>query len=294
MATQKEVVYAKRLLENPRDRHSFEELLFFARDHADGRTAIKELGHFAAHRGKRNEGLTTIAVQNWILSAEFIISTFRAKAPRELTLDRLPACTKEYLHRCAFILGPQTIRRATKRKYRTAKKQLQKLSARLVQSEDGYWTFPKDGTSEEVELIRAVTSVLKTSTAFSANDATTEFFDVLRSGGLLCKRDIEKLFEPINQLVTAYAVASMHRCKVKSYNGEDIELLARLEMENKKISVSASTGKFHPTIPNLRLSSSIFETEVDLDQIVENSLMTTSDWAFYLEINKSGRLEMLQ
>lgn len=297
MVDPKSKVRVERLLRGDFRPEDLMNLFLYARDHCDGREAIKDIGAFVAHHDERDRGLITRSTRDWFAVARFHMSAFRppnlSPAP---TFDgqRMPVATQDYFKIAVNRIDAASIRQRTGLSRARAYQVMNGLVARLKRNSDGTWALPDDLTREELNLANCVSSAMVVRGAFEADRLCDDFIVTLKSNGLITKDEIRSHKDNLDVLVQLYAVAVMHNCIVQIGDGTSTQLKAKVHPGANEISVTASVPGTLPGMPGVHIAASMFTAKLDPSAHCHADLLANQDWNFEIEVSLDRRLSPMR
>lgn len=271
------------------------DLFLFSRDHCDGRQSVRDIGDFVAHHNERDRGIITQSTRDWFAVVRFHMpSFFPSNAPKVLDFQRMPSATKDYFKIAVNRLDARYIKEKTGLKRQKAHELMKGIIERLIHNADGTWTLNGPFTSTEHSLINCVCSQIVVKPAFDVNRLSEEFFDTLKSNGLLTKEEAHDNKESLMDIVQLFSVAVMHNCIVQIGDGTTTKLKAQQDSLTKHISVNATIQRAIPNMPNINFTASMFTANLDPVIHCSPDLLAMQDWDFEIELAPNRRLSRLE
>ena len=267
-------------------------LFLYARDHCDGRETVADIGNFVAHHDERDKGIVTRSTREWFAVARYHMPRFAPGGPYPLHAKALPPAAQEYFKIAVNRVGAQLIRKKTGLRGAQAYKIMQDLALRLIRNEDRTWSLPANCTATELSLVECVSSHLVVEPAFDADRLSEDFIATLKSNDLITKDELRTHKEGLTQLVQAYAVAAMHNCIVQVGDGTTTQLLAKPNLNDRKIDVLASVPDAVPKAPKVSIAAAMFSANIDPHVCCHPDLLTKV-WDFEVELGPDKRLSRL-
>lgn len=166
---------------------------------------------------------------------------------------------------------------------------------KLIRNSNDTYAFPHTLTRTELSLIACLSNYLVAKPAFDADRLYDDFATTLKSHGLLRKEELTQ-FEQLKAGLTLYAVAIMHRCRIRIDNVISTELTA-VGHKGAHIDVCSaiSTDIASSKTGTIKIACAIFSTELKTESNCEPDLLAApAPWDFELEVNGNMRLGRLQ
>jgi hypothetical protein len=274
-----------------RDDFRVEDLttLFLAlRDRCEGREAIREIGDFVAHRDERTKGITTTAVRDFFTSSRFVVEYNLAK--KSVSMADLPANFMDILYATFRRLDNKILKSQTHLKRSAAERLLENISTRVTKSSDGklFLAWP---TSDDVRLIKCLTSYLVSRAAFDEESLFQEFSDTLIANGLLNKKEVRTLLR-MKGTIALYAVAYMHQCEIVLNDGTKANLFAMRDTGGGFLGVTA-VAQVDMT-KKINFGGPIFQTNMVASSCCEDNLLQIERWErSHIELKATKKLGLL-
>ncbi|MDE3771035.1 hypothetical protein [Sinorhizobium meliloti] len=272
----------------------FGKLILFARDHADGRAAIREIGHFIAHTGARVIGSSRdMARDHWVIIRFFFTRTALKNNAFEKWNDdlsdagNLPPFMPDFLRATFQRLGNKRIYDELGLKGPKAAKVLDSLIAKLAPTTKGTLTVTAQHTGTEFRLMNFLSSMLAVGDCLTDDQFIDEMLAVFASQGLLTKAE-ERELRQRSHLFSLYALSVIHGCEVEVEKGRRLPLCAMIGTDDIVVNVLVPiTTESPPTrmaFPVLSINSRhLAKISPDL---IERDLSET-----HLEISVDGILQ---
>ncbi len=265
-------------------------LFLYARDHCDGRETVADIGHFVAHHNERDRGIITRSTRRWFAVAQYHLPRFRPGGPYPLRGDRLPTSTRDYYRLAVNLMDPKHMQEATGLRRSKAQDIMSTLADRLTKNPDGSWSLPRICTSDEIKMIKYVSSLIVVKPAFESKRLVEEFISTLKSNGLITNDEIKTHHDEIKILVLLYAISAMHNCVIQINGDTKITLKARSDLSNKQIAINASV----PIDIGINVVSSVFVVDLDPSIYCHEELNKHNNFDFEIELTTNKQLSPLR
>jgi hypothetical protein len=291
MPDPKSLARVKRLLNGQFRPDDLTNLFLYARDHCDGRESVAEIGHFAAHHHERDKGITTRSTREWFANIRYQAARYSDDGGvLPLDAQRLPSIAPEYFRSAAMRIESKTIREKAGLSRAEAHKALLAFAGRLVRNGDGTFGIPPNTTLTETRLLDLVSSVVVVKYVFEAERLVEEFFDTLKSNGLITKEELKRDRETLSILVQLHAVAAMHNCVVQIGDGTTVQLKGQAEETINRIAVCASV----PFTQRIIMSAPMFVVHLAPSVHCHPDLIRREPWRDEVELGPERLLTPLK
>lgn len=255
-------------------------LFLFGRDHSGGNVPTEEIGHFVAHQGNRDNGVSSEVLDTWVNQIRFQMALFDrvdAELGRRVDASRLPKTTRDYLPAAASFVGKKFIRKNANQSVKEATNALTTLSERLVENSDGTWCFPRWVTHQEMAAFRCITSIIVHGVIFKGKELVSGFISVMLANGLLTRGEAARHRDSLSAILQLFAISVMHETTVVTSNGTRVPLSA-MSQPDGKLFITATTDVDIGT-KTIRVSAPLFEADLDVKKhchptILENAIVT--------------------
>ena len=191
----------RRLLNGARNVEDLNRLFNWLRFRSHGNPTIKEIGHFAAHQDKREQGISWQRARDIFYNARLVLTVVRAHP------DKRPDITLpdyyEALRGSLSLLGPKSIRDGLGFGMKKAR----------VILEGAIRKPPASWQPQENRVVTFLQNRLTVRTVFDQADLFSSLCEVLLKEHLLDQEDVPRL-EGQMGFVAMYAVSVMHLCEI--------------------------------------------------------------------------------
>jgi hypothetical protein len=281
--------HVERILRRDFRLNDLASLFLFAREHSDGRKSVQDIGHFVAHRRKRDTGVVTQSTREWYYSARFFFERMTSEGLTPLLAQQMPSVTKAYFAFASERMPPKTIKNYTGLNRANAGEMLSSIAGRLINNADGTWRLPTDLLPVEMLLIECVTQTLVSRPAFESDMLANDFYRVLKSNGLISREEILENQTYLWTITKLFAVCVMHNCNISIGDGEVVALKAGANKKDKEISVFAPIS-VTTVEKQVFWASPIFHVSLDPLVHCHEYLANNDEWDFEIELGTDGRI----
>lgn len=266
-----------------------DELFQWLRFRSFGNKAVADIGNFVAHADERDSGVSWKGVQSFSHVLDYQI-------PRIMALDRAPASPNDKESFAKVVLAtlhlmpPSKVKASTHLGKRKAEKLVHDALNKVIAFNGTRLDVSDDMTDQQLELLNYFSSFVLSQPAFTGEDLAKQFAAVLQKNELIDEN--QKLSHIVCEFVAIYAVEKMNGSRLILEDGKDVQLWARVDqsgwLEVVVLCPLSDTPK------QTTVSSAIYTTECKATDWCSPELIKIQQpWEMPLEINGSGRLQML-
>jgi len=207
----------------------------------------------------------------------------------------LPKDFPELLESAFRRTGNDRIRQQLKMNRQQAERCLTELRSRIQPDGNGrtLLTWPK---ATDAAILKTVLGHITARPAFTNEQLTKQLFEALHANSLARKSEL-KAFISLSNFIGLFAISNMHLSVIDLKDGTQAELRAGATLSEKAIKVDAAAEvQVNPT-GRVFVSSTFFQTDIDVSKFAEPDLFPRSDqsptWLCHIELNSAGRLARL-
>ena len=256
-----------------------DRLVLGLRSRAGSRDCFREIGDFVAHRDQRQKGPVTQIARDVFTSLEVWSLGLRGKSPTWADIERAARANLRIASEEQLMTGCGCSRATAHQKLDRAFKKIGR-EQRLKESEANVLTY--------------LGNRFIWKPAFSSDQLFSEFVDVLEENGISYERE-QPTVPSLKTFVTLYALSLMHGSAIVLESGNVVMLSAGFANERRVLEVKANFslpdfGKPVTAPVCLFLTDLHPEDHCEDDLLERDDLVLPDQWAYPIEIGKSGRL----
>lgn len=232
-----------------------------------GRSSVQEIGHFAAHRDERDNGISLSRANDIQTSARLWQQQFNGKTP---SIDDLREAARANFN----IMPEPRVRERLGISKQTAQQSFKKA---ITKYEAG-----RPLKAREQELLKVFGLSMMWQFALDDRTLCTDFADLLVMEGALAY-SARKEFESTYRFISLYALSIMHGARLRMGDGETTQLRLA-SSDSGMLRIKAQIPVTHTPKP-LTTSVPLFETVLSVDIHCEVELLSLFDEAVPAEIS---------
>lgn len=275
----------QRVLNGSRNVEDLNRIFNWLRFRSHGEQAIKEIGDFAAHQERRDQGITWKRASDIFHNARLFLGVVEADQKGqhlELTKEQFGRSLRASLE----LLGPAEIKNGTG----FGMKKARQLVASVV-AKAGTKSSPP-ATAEENRVVDYAARRFSPEPVLTQESLIASLSAVLTKEHLIEPGDRPRL-EAQSDYITVYAISIMHLCEVDLGGGDTGILEAGVTPEGLLI-LGARMDKVLASQPSLGMGTPLFTTSCRAEDWCERSpdapWGSTFTWSSPLELSPEGRL----
>ena len=276
---------ALRLLNDDVRLDDISRLLLWARERAEGRESVKEIGDYVAHRTERDKGPITRRARGFLGVLHFAIRAH----DKPFTMQTLPADIKDFLKLSLEWMPRELLYKETGLSRSQARQMLPAVLGKLAENSDGTFRIGLLLNPQEALLAGCLSTKISPRAAFTGDQLANDFLSILLKWDVL--RDAEKkAFQKARAVIQLYAASAMHNSTVLLDGTQRASL--HVGDLNGKLVVALMGPPFGDK--QIRFSTPIFTTELAIAEHAEIGLLAaTAEAAHEIEVTPSGKLGVL-
>jgi len=270
----------------------------YARDRSGGRESVQDIGDFIAHPQEKTTGLIVRTVRN----LTFIIRSKLAINGVTIDVTKIPENLPDLIRINSKHLAQQLITRETGFSRVKVQKILPAILSKLLPNPDG--SFRMEGfTNDEFSVMNCILTFFSIFPAFNASKLFDDFSETLLDLELLQRKKELSQFKAVKNLITVFALRTMHKTTVVLPHMSDALISVGLaesqdanDGERNYLSanvVASATWNGDP----VRVSFSVFRTDLLAEKYCEVELLSRLNknhrFDCDIDINAKGRLSEL-
>lgn len=273
----------KRVLQGSRNVEDLNRLFNWLRFRSHGDPIIAEIGHFAAHQDKRDQGIAWQRAKLIYQNARFFFAAMQVRRLGK-AIDIKAQHYHEALAASLELLGPRQIHSDL----RLGMKKAKRLLAMAIETMEAKGVNALAG--QEKRLVEHLQSRFSPNHVFDQAQLRESLSGLLVKERLLDEREIPALHEQMD-FIAMYVISIMHLCEVDLGDGQTCVLRAAHNPAGLLVIAAA----FPEVAPKVELGTTMFSTECKPDKwcnpACEADYSKIFTWQDPIELDELGRLK---
>jgi hypothetical protein len=273
-----------RVLSGSRNVEHLNRLFNWLRFRSHGWRTIKEIGDFAAHQEKRDQGISWKRAKDIFFNARLFLTAIRL----DNNADRV---SLEDFHAALFasldLIGPQRIKRDLGMGFEKARKILQ---AAVKKSADAKGLVKASWGPDEKRVVQYVQSRFSPAPVFDQVQLFDALSKVLLKEKLIETADLPRL-EAQMGFIAMYVVSLMHLCELDLGSAGTITLRAAYSPQKHRIEIAAAMPN---VVGKVEIATPLFATDCCAEDWCDPDCGADFDqfftWNEPIELDEMGRL----
>lgn len=279
--------YIDHLMRGEFDYGELIQLLLYARERANGRASVREIGDYCAHLNQRDRGIVTDEARDFFLQSRVQVEHFG----KPYDLANLSPAVPDAMYASLRRIDPKSLRKHAHVKDKAeAKALLNSLFLKLRPIDNGNLKITSSATAAELQTLKTLVNITTIKAVFSGDQFFEDLCAIFIAQNLLLRKELRHISSSKTGIILS-AIVIMHRSHLLLHGSEVATLAASRDHGNLTVVMSGRVGAIPgPYGGPIHFARELFATKLSAEECCDESLLAEKDWEFPLRVTSSQKL----